>query len=283
VNYFHICAASCSTFNSINKMRYLIIIPLFFMILLGSGCKDEVILPARKTTYDLVVKDFLGVTGTVTFTEESSTAMIIDIQLTGIPAGSHPASVCANSAIEGGTTIIVLNPVDQTGKSSTLTNTMSYNQLIVYDGFVQVQLSNLEPTKIVAIADIGGNVLTTTKITYPLSTIESYGITGSALFEKRLNGNTLVTLTMNGLLPNTYYPASINVGSIGTIGGGGIMKTLQNVNGNTGKSYTTIRSLDNNLAITYDNWLVYVGYINVYHTAPNYLNIISQGNIGGNL
>jgi hypothetical protein len=78
------------------------------------------------------------------------------------------------------------------------------------------------------------------------------------------------------------WAASINVGSIGTIGGGGIMKTLQAIDGNTGKGYTNIRSLNNEVPITYANWLVYVGYINVYHTEADKLNIISQGNIGSN-
>jgi hypothetical protein len=54
------------------------------------------------------------------------------------------------------------------------------------------------------------------------------------------------------------------------------------VNGNTGKGYTNIRSLNNEVPITYANWLVYVGYINVYHTEADNLNIISQGNIGSN-
>jgi hypothetical protein len=264
-------------------MKNLMIISVVFLILIGSSCKnEEVILPAEKTTYDLKVRDMLGVTGTITFTETSLTAVTIDIQLSGAPAGTHPAEICANSAIEGGTTAVVLNPVDTNGKSTTLTSTMTYKQLIAYDGFAQVHLNNLEPNSIIAIGDIGGNVITTTNISYPLSTVQGYGITGTVLFEKRMNGNTLVTLTMNGLLPNSFYPASINVGSIGTIGGGDIRKTLQNVDGNTGKSYTNIRSLNSDIAITYDNWLVYVGYINVYHTEAVYSNIISQGNIGAN-
>ena len=262
-------------------MKYLMIISTVFLILFSSGCKNEEII-VKKTTYDLAVKDILGVTGTVTFIEESSTSTTIEIELAGIPSGIHPAEICTNSAIEGGTSVIVLNPVDVMGKSSTSTSGMTYSQLIAYDGFVQVHLSSSQPNQIIAIADIGGNVITATNVTYPLSTIGSYGITGNALFEKRVNGNTLVTLTMDGLLPGTNYPASINVGSIGTIGGGGIMKTLQNVDGNTGKGYTNIRSLNNEVPITYANWLVYVGYINVYHTEADNMNIISQGNIGSN-
>jgi len=226
-------------------MKYLLTISAVFLILFASGCKEADIIPARKTTYNLVVQDFLGVTGTVTFTEESSTSTTIDIEMNGIPSGIHPAEICRNSAVEGGTAVIVLNPVDVLGKSSTSTTSMTYSQLIAYDGFVQIHLSSSAPDQIIAIADIGGNVITESNITYPLSTVGTFGITGSALFEKRVNGNTLVTLSMNGLLPDSSYPASINVGSIGTIGGGGIMKTLQNVDGNTGKGYTNIRSLNN--------------------------------------
>ncbi len=87
---------------------------------------------------------------------------------------------------------------------------------------------------------------------------------------------------MDGLLTNTNYPSTLNIGSIATIGGGDIKKSLNDVDGNTGKSSTNIRSLNNNIAISYENWLVYVGYINVYHTEANNLNIISQGNIGAN-
>ena len=212
-------------------MKNLIIITSVFLILLGTGCKEDVVVPANETTYDLNIRDVLGVAGTVTFTETSNTSTTIDIELTGIPAGTHPAEIMTNSAMESGTTAIVLNPVGLSGKSSTLTTAMTYNQLIAFDGYVQVHLSNAEPNKVIAIADIGGNVLTGTKVTYPLSTVGEYGITGNAMFEKRVNGSTLVTLTMNGLLPNVYYPATINIGSIATIGGGDIKKTLQSVDG----------------------------------------------------
>ena len=79
------------------------------------------------------------------------------------------------------------------------------------------------------------------------------------------------------------YPATINLSSVATIGGGPVTKTLSSVNGTTGKSYTNIRKLDGGLVITYDNWLVYNGYLNIYQTAAAFENIISQGNIGSNV
>ena len=86
------------------------------LLLASGGCKKSDT-PARKTTYNLKVKDVLGVSGTVTFTETSSSVTTIDIVLTGAPSGTHPAILCANSAVESDDIVATLNPVDATGKS----------------------------------------------------------------------------------------------------------------------------------------------------------------------
>ena len=253
-------------------------------LLTAGGCtkNDSTPTPARKTTYNLKVKDVLGVTGTATFTETSSTLTTIDIIVTGAPSGTHPAELCMNSAVEGGTVVITLNPVDATGKSSTASTIMSYNQLIAYDGFIKVIKSSSELNVILAQGDIGGNVITATNKTYTLDTIGVYGVSGTALFEKRVNGNTLVTITLTGTIAGEVYPATINLGSIASVGGGPVVKILSNVDGTTGKSYTNIRKLESGIDITYDNWLVYDGYINIYQTAVSLTNIICHGNIGSN-
>jgi hypothetical protein len=254
------------------------------LLMAGGGCKKDnsTTTPARTTTYNLMVKDVLGVTGTATFIETSSTLITINIVLTGAPSGTHPAELCMNSAVEGGTVVITLNPVDATGKSSTATTTMTYAQLIVYNGFIKVLKSSSEPGVILAQGDIGGNVITSTNKTYTLDTVGVYGVSGTALFEKRVNGNTLVTIMLTGTIPGNFYPATINLGSIASIGGGPVVKALNNVDGTTGKSFTNIRKLDSGIDITYDNWLVYDGYINIYQTAVNLANIICHGNIGSN-
>lgn len=254
------------------------------VLVAGNGCnKDETTpTPPRKTSYSLKVKDVLGVTGTAIFTETTSTSATIDLELTGAPSGIHPAELCMNSAIEGGTVVITLNPVDETGKSSTVVTSMNYSQLIVYDGFIQVLKSANEPDLILVQGDIGGNVITSTNKTYTLDTIGSFGVSGTALFEKRANGSTLLTITLAGAIAGEVYPSTINLGSIETVGGGPVVKALNNVDGTTGKGYTNIRKLDSGIDITYDNWLVYDGYINIYQTAVNSGNIICHGNIGSN-
>lgn len=250
-------------------------------ILLVVGCKKDDA-PAQKTSYNLVVKDILGVTGKVTFTETSSTTTTIDIALANAPAGSHPANLYMNSVVEQGAVVVPLNPVDASGKSSTTITTMSYRQLIAYDGCIKVFKSSGEPEVILAQGDIGGNVITTTNKSYTLNSIGTFGVSGTALFEKRENGNTLVTISLTGTIAGQSYPATINLGSVESVGGGPIVKILTNVNGTTGKSYSNIRQLDSGTAVTYDNWLVYLGYINIYQTSALSANIISSGNIGSN-
>jgi len=271
--------------NTRSIITILTTLTAFVLLMPGSGCKkdeDPAPTPPRTSTYNLLVKDVLGISGKATFTETSTTIATIGIALTGAPSGTHPAELRMNSAVEGGLVVLTLNPVDATGKSSTEVNTMTYNQLIAYDGFIQVLKSSSEPDVILAQGDIGGNVITTTNKIYTLDTIGSFGVSGTALFEKRVNGNTLLTITLSGTIAGEEYPSTVNLGSIQTIGGGPIVKTLNNVDGTIGKGYTNLRKLDSGITITYDNWLVYDGYINIYQNTINLGTIICHGNIGSN-
>jgi len=250
------------------------------ILLIAVGCKKDD--SSLNKTYNLMVKDVLGVSGTVTFTESGSNSTTIDILLVNAPSGTHPANLYMNSVVENGAVIVALNPVDESGKSSTVIKTMTYGQLIVYDGSIKVFKSSSEPEVILAQGDIGGNVITTTNKSYVLTNIGVFGVSGTALFEKRENGNTLVTVSLTGIIPGESYPATINLGSITSVGGGPVVKTLSNVNGTTGKSYTNIQKLDGGTNITYENWLVYDGYLNVYQEPILLSNVICNGNIGSN-
>ena len=264
--------------GKLNIVLTMFVAVIALMSVVGCDKKNDT---GSETIYDLKVQDILGVTGKATFIETGN-SVTIDLVLYGAPSGLHPAELCMNTVAEGGAVVVTLNPVDETGKSSTKVTSMAYNQLITYDGFIKVMKSTAEPLVILAQGDIGGNVITETNVTYKLDTIRSFGVSGTALFEKRENGNSLLTLSLNGTISGETYPATINLSSVSTIGGGPVTKTLSSVNGATGKSFTTIRKLDGGLNITYDNWLVYNGYINIYQTSPEFGNIISQGNIGSN-
>jgi hypothetical protein len=250
-------------------------------LMFTSGCKKDDD-PGREKEFNLMVKDVLGVTGKATFTETSKTTTTITIELFGAPVGSHPAELRMNTAAEGGQVVVSLNPVIDNGPTSTEVTTLTYDQLIAYDGFIRVAKSSSEPNVVLAQGDIGGNVITTTRKSYALLAVDDYEVTGNALFEKRVNNNTLVTITLIGTIAGQTYPASINLSSTSNIGGGPVVIVLSSVNGTTGKSYTSIKQLDSGIPMNYDNWLVYDGHINIYQSSMSFDNIICQGNIGKN-
>jgi hypothetical protein len=274
-----------------NSLLRNFIISVLAVSLVLPGCKkkDDDPEPAPTSKYDLKQKDQLGITGNVVFTKKSATSVQVDITLTGAPAGSHPAEIMTGSAVEYGTpastTFITLSDVDATGKSSSLITTQTYDALVNMDGYVIVHESAANLTKIYAIGDIGGNKLTGAKKQWNLTPVSPYTVTGTVLVEKRKNGSTLMTLTVNGSVDGAEHPSEMRVGDITTVGGGTKVLTLRNIeigaNG-SGIGYTTIRTLDGGTIITYDNLLVYNGYIDVDESVVNSNNPICHGNIGSN-
>ena len=266
-----------------NKIFTLLALLFISFTMIISGCKKDST-AAAKTTYQLAVKDQLGVSGTVTFTQLSSTVTIVDIVVVGADSLSHPAHIHSNSAVETGAIAISLNPIVG-GKSSTMvsaldnTTAISYNQLIAFDGYLNVHESITSLGTIIAQGDIGGNALTSVSRSYPLDTVGTFGVSGTALFSKRVNGNTLVSISLLGTLSGGAYPAAIRLGSVATVGGGPITKTLSVVDGTTGKSFSNIRTLDAGTAISYDDLLVYDGYLTISQSALTPI-VICQGNIG---
>lgn len=252
------------------------------------GCEEEdVVVVPNSVTYQLKVVDQLGISGTVKFTETSSTVTTIEIDMAGGDAASHPSHIHVNSAVEGGAISISLNPVIN-GRSSTQVtmldnnSAVNYSQLIAYNGYLNVHQSSVALNTIIGQTDIGGNALTTTNKTYALAQVGVSGVTGVALFEKRNNGNTLVTISLDGTLDSGVHPAVIHIGSVATVGGGPAVKTLNSVDGTTGKSYTNLSHLNDGTAISYDNAMVYDGYLAIHESQLLIANVICQGNIGSN-
>jgi len=89
------------------------LLTLVIMLIAGSGCKKDEF-NGRQAVYSLQVEDVLGVSGTATFNETSTTSTNIDIILINAPSGTHPAELRMNSVVEGGNIVLTLNPVDAT-------------------------------------------------------------------------------------------------------------------------------------------------------------------------
>lgn len=253
-----------------------------------AGCdKEDDDTEKRSTSYDLVAKDVTGVTGKVTFTEFSSTVTIIDIEVAGSGSSSHPAHIHLNSEVAGGAISITLTPVANGYSSTTVTkldnNTaINYEQLIQFDGYLSVHQSSSNLSSIVAVADIGGNALTSSSKSYSLSAVNASGVNGSALFQKRVNGNSLVTVSLTGTNEGNVHPVVIRSGSIESVGGGPVVVTLNPVNGTSGVSRTDLRTLGNGTPISYDQWSAYSGYVSVQESELLMEVTLCHGNIGSN-
>ncbi|HET8808693.1 MAG TPA: CHRD domain-containing protein [Flavobacteriaceae bacterium] len=246
-------------------------------------------LTGESKTYDLHEVDVPGVTGTATFEKRKNGTTLATLQVEPTNDDDmHPAHIHANTAVETGAIVLTFNPIDgATGKSYTNIETLddetsiSYDDLMNFDGYLNVHLSANDLGTLVAQSDIGQNELTGETETYALDPVSNPNISGNAVFAARANGETLVTITLEGTVDGDTHPAHIHSGSVAEPGD--IAITLNNVDGETGISATNVSELDADGAINYDALIEYDGYLNV-HLSPIDLDIlVAQGNIGANV
>lgn len=229
-----------------------------------------------------------GISGNAIFHERKSGKTLVEIQLDNTPEnGSHPAHIHANSAAEGGGVIIPLNNVDGTSGISLTDvakdnndNTLSYDDLIAFDGHIMVHLSAEQMSTIVVKGDVGNNVLTGEKLSYNLQELNSSGVSGTITFEERKSGFTLATIMLNGTPADGNHPAHIHANSLEA--GGGIVINLTNVDGNTGKSLTNIEKNNADEVVTYDALIDYDGHVKVHLSPENLATVVAGGDIGSN-
>ncbi|MFD3003276.1 CHRD domain-containing protein [Pontibacter toksunensis] len=256
-----------------------------------TSCKedDDLPLPVKDVkVYELYSVADPNIEGTATFVKLNDGATSITIQLSGTPAGGmHPAHIHGNTAVEGGGIEISLQPVNgASGRSVTIVREtdagmpVSYEDLLEYDGYINVHLSEDDLGTIVAQGDIGQNELTGESKQYALEERAVEGISGTVLFEERRNGEALATIFLTGTPDGGEHPAHIHQNSAEE--GGGIVYTFNPVNGTTGMSKSNVATLDDGTPFGYDDVLTYDGYVNVHLSATDLATIVAQGNIGSN-
>ena len=256
------------------------------LIAQGDIGKNE--LTNTKKIYSLRSVSNAAISGSATFTKRVSGKTLVSIALTGTTAGvTSIAHIHTNTVAETGGVVVDLTSVTgATGKSETSINKLntgveiSYDELLNFNGYINVHESASALSTLIAEGDIGRNELTNTSITYPLSAVSNNAISGTAKFTKRVSGETLVSISLTGTTAGVTSPAHIHANSVAQ--GGGIAIDLKAVNGATGKSETSVSKLNSGAAITYDQLLTFNGYINVHQSASNLATIIAQGNIGSN-
>lgn len=242
-------------------------------------------LTGDNTVYEMIPVADPAVIGTTTFAKRKNGTTLVTVDLDGTQAGStHPSHIHANYILQGGGIVIDLNPVDgATGIARTTVRELNdgtaitYDELIDFNGYVNVHAG----PSFVAQVDIGQNALTGDKEEYTLNELNGSGVSGTVVFEKRKNGNTIITLSLQGTVEGGDHPAHIHANDAAT--GGGIVLDLDNVSGLTGKSVTNVNALKDATPVTYDELINYNGHINVHQSPTNLATRIAQGNIGSNV
>lgn len=263
---------------------------LFMGLALVASCDDDdVPFVGAKKVYVLSSVAVPSISGTATFTENQDKSTTVELQLIGTPDGGlHPAHIHLNTAVEGGAIAITLGAVDGSTGFSTVTfakldngTAVSFDDLLDFNGYINVHLSATELGTIVAQGDIGQNELTGMTKIYPLSAVAEANISGNATFFERENGDALAVLQITNTPVDGIHPAHIHAGSVATAPGG-ILLPFNPINGTTGTSKTNISALNDQTPFGYNDVLTVNGYINV-HLSPEALGtIVSQGNIGVN-
>lgn len=229
-----------------------------------------------------------NIDGTATFSERVNGEALATIMLNNTPAdGMHPGHIHMNTASEGGDIAFTFNAVNgATGISKTNVaalndgSSFGYTQILDYDGYINIHLSADDLGTLVAQGDIGQNELTGNSKTFELGSVDVPTISGRAIFEKRMNGEALATIMLDGTSAGGMYPGHIHANTAAE--GGDILFTFNSVNGDTGISKTNLALLNDQTPFGYDDVLTVDGYINIHLSADDLGTLVAQGDIGEN-
>lgn len=274
------------------KMTIKSLFLVFTLVMLVACNGDDNITPISTTliskTYEIGSIYDNNVNGTAKIIKNDDNSITVELYLTGIPTGdSHPASINYNTAAEGGTTAITLGTVDGDIGFSTITfstlddgTAISYEELLSFDGYVNVQLSATQPNESLARGDIGENALTGVTKTYVLNEKDLPETSGTIIFSERKNGEARAVIQLTNAVSGEIHPAHIHNNT--AVESGAIAFTFNSIDGDLGISETNVATLDDGTAFLFIDIIDFDGYVNVHESQTNIGTIIAQGDIGQN-
>ena len=270
--------------------KILLVLPL---VLLSSCRSDDAetdtVTELETKSYILTAEENSGISGTVRFIKNSNFTLSIELNLVGTEDNDyHSAFLYMDNAANNGEDIaLTLDITDgETGVSNTVFTKLdddtpiSYEELLDFDGHIEVKSNDNTLNTPVANADIGENELTSVQVTYTLDERELTDASGEIIFKKRKNGEALAVFSLIGTPSSGLHPAFIRSGNMVGASGTNIF-TFNAINGTTGASHTNVEMLDDGTSFMYDDVITVNGYIDVELSATNTL-LIAQGNIGSN-
>lgn len=274
-------------------MKHFLVGFLFFITIISlNGCANDDNITRLESSlvykvYELNTISDPSVTGYARFVKNENQSVTIELNLSGLLMDQmHPAHIHYNTAAETGDIALTLGTVNSnTGRSEvTITELddgtpITYEELLDFDGYINIHLSNSNLDILVAQVDIGQNELTGVTKTYALLQFDNSEIDGSAKFSQRKNGEALATIQLTNAVDGEMHPAHIHHNT--ALETGDIALTFNPIDGDTGISYTNINQLDDTTPFLYENVEAFDGYINV-HLSEIDNSIVSQGDIGEN-
>ena len=274
------------------KMKFKSLVFVCTLVMVVACSKDDNITPIPSSliskTYEIGSLYDNVITGTAKFIKNDDNSTTVELKLKDLPVGSLlPATINYNTAAEGGSVAVTLEPVNTTTGFSTTTffnlddNTaITYEDLLSFDGYVDILVSSSQPSKSLAHADIGQNALNGITKTYILAEKNLPGTSGIVIFSQRKNGESLAVIQITNTINGEMHPAHIHNHT--AVEGGTVAFTFNPVDGDTGISATNVAILDDSTPFLYSDISGFDGYINVHESETNIGTIISQGDIGEN-
>jgi len=252
-------------------------------------------LDLQQTEYDL------GGDATASFHELPDEQTLVRLELAGGATGrsvSHTAHIHFDSVEEGGGIALFLGPIDGLDGapgSSEFVVDVPFDELIRFDGHINVHESNGELGTILAQGNIGQNAEATSgpsilqiipngpSLSYPLGAVSNGGLVpdgadATATFTE-LNGQvTLVKLELNAGSTDVPVSHAAHIHENSAEEGGDIalfLGAIDALEGAPGVSYTLLN-------LPFEDLVDFDGYINIHESNAELSNIIAQGNIGAN-
>lgn len=265
---------------------------LFLFVIVGlisfSSCDDddpEVGLTGNEASFPLFNPDGSGVEGAALFVERDDGSALVTLTMSGTTAGnSHPAHIHFGNSTVDGNIVISLTPIDgSTGTSETIiTETdagdqITYEELVNFDGSIDVHKSESELDVILAQGDMGSNALTGNAEFYQIFDSQNpEDELARVAFKERENGETLVEIQYFGSFdvarPNHIHENSVAIG-------GPIAITLNQIESEWTR--TNVNQFDDGSPVTYNELINYEGHINVHRSESDFT-VIAEGDIGAN-
>lgn len=115
---------------------------------------------------------------------------------------------------------------------------------------------------------------------YAIQSYESSPVEGSATFIENEDGSTTIEIELDGTESGAIYSPRLLFGNAAE--GGEVALILEDIEGEDGKSSTSISKLDDNSPVKFEDFEVMDGHIVIYLVEDETETLIANGDIGGN-